>query len=177
MTFGSEQQDIGEIINYIEQEDDCYKVYYLDGSSSEFISGDKDLMDKMEQKMIEQAQEREKSINYNTDFEQTKSSILAILGNLLLFTTIRKEEAIPIILGIIISLICNFNFLDTKRKIRELKKYRILLDNYNDFKNNPQLIKEIGLESIYYDAIDIFSIDKYNLKEVELMYKKLKNQE
>ena len=60
MTFCSENQKKSEIIKKVEHSNNNFKLYYLDGNVSSFFNNDKDFITKLEEKLIEQAKERDK---------------------------------------------------------------------------------------------------------------------
>ena len=80
-------------------------------------------------------------------------------------------------IGFVVSLYFVSKWRKNSKRLKELKKYRILLENYNEFKNSPNLSKLIEFESLYREPINIFTIDKFSLNEIKIMHKVLNDKE
>ena len=173
MTFCGDDQNKNEIIEQVKRVNNEYIIYYLDGTKAEPYNSDTEYLNKLEEKMIKQAVEREFNIN-NLNNIKIKSLILNVLSIILTIKSIEKAQIIPLLIGLITLVLSSLNFLDTNSKLKEIKKYRILLDNYKEFKENPSISKIIEFESTYCDPLDIMSVDRYSLKDVKNMYKELK---
>ena len=170
MTFCSEEQESNEIIYNVKKNNDSYDIKYLDGHVMTIPINDNSTLE-LEDIMINQAKDR------NNDYSDlNKESIKNIIFWFLdcAFYNINKSSLFKF-LFFIFAIINFYEFLNNRRKINELKKYRILLNNYKAIKNNPSLCKIIEFDSLYRkDKIDIFNIDEISLHEMKLIEKELK---
>lgn len=95
-------------------------------------------------------------------------SLLVSLSTIHLSNTCLKNNMIALAcIGFIASMYFVNNWRKNSRKLKELKKYKILLENYNEF----------ILETTYQNQINIFTIDNFSLKDIKQMKKNLKNRE
>lgn len=190
MTFCSDEQDKIKTIKNIEIDGNKYIINYFNNNK---VYGNNFIQNKnnLENLMINQAKEREKE-EYITTHINSWGSIITwflccrIVGNAIL------DGAVIISLCFLIacSILLNKHRMYT-RKLNELKKYKILLDNYDEIKNNPTFYKKIKLHKYKYfiennvslghvieknqkdGFINIFNIDEFNLKDMKLLKKEM----
>ena len=175
MTFCSELQDKNEIIKKAECSNNFYNIDYLDGSCSSFINSDKEFLKQIEDKMINQAIDRDidefDMININKCVNLFLSLCTLSFTNVVL-----NEKLLPLAcVGFALTLYCLNNVRKNSKKLNELKKYRILLKNYEEFKNNPNISEVVEFESLYREPVNIFTIDNFSLSDIKAMKKVLKN--
>jgi len=177
MTFCGENQNKSEIITKVEYNNNYYNIHYLDGNESSFYNNDKNFLKELEEKMINQAKERYEQDYNNILINKWGSFIVGLSSLNLTSNSLNKGLLLLACIGFITSLYFINNWRNNKRNLKELKKYKILLENYNEFKNNPDISKLVEFESLYRDPVNIFTIDKFSLYDMKVMKKSLKNKE
>jgi len=174
MTFCSKEQDERKIITKVEHVNNSYTLHYLDGSESTFINNDKEYLKKLEDIMIEQAKERNKNDYVNTYINKWGSFIVFLASVSLTSECFKKNMLNLACMGFVLSMCLFSEYRKNSKRIKEYKKYKILLENYKEFKENPNISKIIEVDAFYRDPVDIFNIDRYSLYDMRLMKKELK---
>lgn len=174
MTFTHNKADLSETIFKYEKDNDSYKITYLDGSESNYISNRENESELIEQTMINQAIERQNEmpieiVKMNQNFYTTGIFISAAA-----FQLLGDNETIlhtlPIIGGISSIVLAN---KERKRK-KELMKYKMFLEIYKDLPkiNESKLLEEIEPDHMYQIPLNINNLDKYSYGEMKVIYKK-----
>lgn len=174
MTFCSNEQDERKIITKVEHVNNSYTLHYLDGSESTFINNDKEYLKKLEDIMIEQAKKRDKIDFTEININKWGSLIVSLTSICLTSQCLQKNILTLACVGFILSFYQLKKYKNNSKNIKELKKYRILLENYEEFKNNTNISKIIEFDSFYREPVNIFTIDAYSLYDIKLMLKELK---
>jgi len=178
MTFCSEEQKESEIITkVVEHSNNYYTLEYLDGSSSSFYNSDIDFLKNIEEQMINQAKERNEIDSCSLNINKWGSFIVSLVSINLTNVALKKDIFTIACIGFILSMYLINNFRKNSRQLKELKKYRILLENYNEFKDKPNISKLVEAEALYREPVNIFTIDKFSLYDMKVMKKGLKNKE
>lgn len=178
MTFCSKEQEESEIITkVINNNSNYYEVTYLDGSVSAFYNSDENHLKKLEEKMIKQAKERDGFDCTTVNIDKWGSLFVALTTIQLTNASLRKNILTLACVGFIISLYFIKQFRENSRRLKELKKYKILLENYEEFKKDPNISKLVEFEALYREPVNIFTIDKFSLYDMKVMKKGLKNKE
>ena len=170
MTFCSDEQNKNEIIEKIISDGYNYEINYLDGNSVSYICNDENHLEEKEKIMIEQALEREKLEYQKTKNNSAFSFLMWFISNVS-FQNVYNDNFK--IIFYIIAIIFIYNYLKNKRRLNEMKKYKILLDNYKLIQNNPEITKFIEFDSIYRNPINIFNIDDYTLSDMKIIKREL----
>ena len=172
MTFCGENQNKSEIITKVEKRNNYYTLQYLDGSEVSFYNNDKNYYKKLETQLIEQAEER----NYCNVVKTDKWCNFFVAISSLCLTNIAIRENILSLacVSFIASLYYVSQWRKNSKRLKELKKYKILLENYEEFKNDPNIAKVIEFEPLYREPVNIFTIDNFSLYDMKLMQKSLK---
>lgn len=174
MTFCSNEQNESEIIVSAKKQKNSYLVEYLDGSVSSYYHFDPNHYEFLENKMIEQAKDRDK-LEYSVTLVERWFSTLACISVISLSVKTFKGDfllfgCVCLLLALYLSYKMNISVI----KLKELKKYRILLENYKEIKEHPELDKIIEFDSLYRTPIDIFNIDSLSLYDMKVLKKELK---
>ena len=173
MTFCSDEQERKDIISNVEINGNICKIHYLDGSVKN-VDYNMDTLKDLEYKVVKQAKDRDKE--YNKLNRDSIFNILMWFLDIFSFNMLKGIFNDLLRYLLFIYAILNFcEFLNNRRKLNELKKYRILLNNYKELKDNPDLCKLIEVDSYYRkDKIDIFNIDEFSLYDIKTIEKRLK---
>lgn len=175
MTFCSKEQKEDEIIEKVEYDNNFYTLYYLDGSESSFVNNDKEFLKKLETKIIKQALERNKIDCREIDINKWGNLIIGLASIKLTNLCLQKNLFTIACLGFVLSMYLIGKWKDNSRKLKELKKYKILLDNYDEFEKNPDISKLVEVDAFFRVPVNIFTIDEFSLRDIKIMQKKLKN--
>ena len=165
MTFCSDEQNKNEIIGSIEINDNDYIINYLDGSKKTYTNDKIEHIKELEKIMINQAIERDKDYTFLNN--KKIKNILFWFFDCLLFSF--GKNVTPDLIRyffFVMSVNYFYDYLITKLKLNELKKYRLFIDKYKSLKETD--IKEIFS---YGNNIDIFNIDKFTLSEIKKLKK------
>ena len=191
MTFCSNEQDKIKTIKNIDIEDNKYIINYFNNSQiykNNFIEDKNHLEDLM----IRQAKEREKEEYLVTNINTWGSIITWFICCGTLGSTIRNGAFFMSLCFSVACLVLLKKHKKYKSQLNELKKYKILLENYDNIKDNVNLYKKVRLKK--YDnlleknniikkimfknqedgVIDIFNIDEFNLNDIKYIKKQLK---
>jgi len=175
MTFTHDNADLGKIIKRYDVTNNVYTIDYLDGStSSYYLSCDN--TNKLNEIMLNQIIERD-----NSDlFDKLSKQIKDCLKSLIIFipvTILCKITFFNIILILLIALILN-KCISNKRKINELKKYKLFLEMINDLDkvNDSKFLKQFEFDNLYHQQITINSLDDLSYGYVKKVYKSLKKE-
>ena len=174
MTFTHDKANLSETIWRYEKEDDSYKITYLDGSESSYISNRENEPELIEQTMINQAIERQNEIPIERVKMNQKFYTTGIFISAVAFQLLGDNETVlstlPIIGGISSIVLAN---KERKRK-QELKKYKMFLEIYKDLPkvNESKLLEVVEPDHMYQIPLNINNLDKYSYGEMKIIYKK-----
>ena len=177
MTFCSEEQNKSEIITKVEYNKNYYILHYLDGNIVSFINNDENYLNKLEESIINQAKNRNKNQYTNININKWSYLIMSIINVNITNACIQKNLLNMACIGFIISAYLLINYRKNSQRIKELKKYKILLDNYKEFKENSNISKLIVVDALYRKPVNIFTVDEFSLSDMKIMKKGLKNKE
>ena len=165
MRFCSNEQDKSEIISDIFIDDEIenkFIIRYLDDTERVFYNLNESIKE-LEELMIKQAKERDSLEYVDLHIKKYGSIIVSLLSCGLGLKSIFYGNILLCLFSEIIFSKYLYDFVSNCKKINELKKYRLLLENYD------------GLKEKYGDkSIDIFDVDIYSLREVNKLTKSLK---
>ena len=177
MTFCSREQEESQIIKTVTKEGKNYYVEYLDGTISGYNNFEINHLEELEEKMISQAKERQNLEYKNTREIEIKYLIMLLPTLILSNISYNKDLFLLASLSYTVAIISLYQLRKNRKRIKEFKKYKILLKNYNFIKEHPELQEVVEFEPYDQKEINIFNIDDYSLfamKEVEIEIKKLK---
>ena len=175
MTFYHDD-NLGNVINKFTNNGYNFSLEYLDGSEVNYYCTDLNRVKDIEKKMLEQAKERDE-IYFDVIEKEVKRS-LSIIYLLLSSTFLASyNKAILVIcLNILLLIITSKNYFKNKKRLDELKKYRLFLSMYEDLKDdkNKNIVDILEFDKIYQHPFLTFNtIDNFKLSEVEGIKKEI----
>lgn len=174
MEFCSKEQKKEETIAKVEVKNNEYCVKYLDYSESKYYDNSKNRLQELEKLMIEQAKKRDELEYENLNIKKIGDLIIWVTANFAGFLALNKDMIFLMCVLFLIKYYFLFRYIKHTVRHMELKKYRILLDNYKEIKENKQLNRFVELNSYDRIPIDIFHIDEFTLNEMQIIKKQLK---
>lgn len=178
MKFTYDEADKSQTISCYEVDGIKYIIKYLDGTKDEFISYNPDEERKLQEKMIEQAIDRDAHISLE-DLKQNKKAckLLTILAIITSAIFLKRGEDTLKWITIIEGLISGLGFIEERKKINELVKYRIFLEIMNDIKkvHESELLKCIEFDNFYQIPLNINTLDGYSLNDMKKIRARLYN--
>ncbi len=175
MNFAHKDADTSKIIKKYTRENYHFYIEYLDGSEKDYDSITPDQEEeKILEKMMQQAIERDKAYNIGDDKLLSKHMIkeavsflvLVLSGEIAILSATDKNSALVRDSSLIFTLLGSFaftRFLDIRRKKKELLKYRMFLELYE---SNPAITNDPTIyNGIWFDHFD--QPLKFNINELD----------
>lgn len=166
MTFTYSGVDLSKIIGALRIDGNNFSIYYLDGTVSTYVCTDEDEKKKIKDIMIKQAIERQATYDIKILDMRNKLSImeflLATFGAS--YSIIEKQ---PFFLGLNTYFLYSSikTHIETKGKLKELKKYKMFLELLDNLKDINSGLSENEL------PLDIDTLDDFSYGEVKSHYK------
>lgn len=180
MNFSYEGADLNKIIKWYVKKDCEYYIQYLDGSTCKYISYNDNEEERIKQKMLNQAKERDKMYSKDKLDEIPTNNLIGALVSCVGVSISQVSELD--LLKYICLFMLGFNFqriLSNKRKVKELKKYRLFLELIDELGekelNSSKYIKAYEIDNIYSKDLNISTLDSFSLNEIQSIYKVYKS--
>lgn len=167
-----------EIIEWMKEYKGCYEIKYLDDDHTVLIDKNRTNYQNKKVEMIRQAMERDKEL-YTKYRSFCIQDYVAYFTSLMAFalSTNGNKQLLSCLL-IIIGVYFNWHLISDKRKLKELKKYRMFLDIRKDLekKENKNILDVIEFDKLYQDprGIVIENLDNYSYSDIKVIKKELK---
>lgn len=179
MKFVTNYFDLSKTIKRLNYDNNNFCIEYFDGTISQYYCSDPNHLKELKTKMLEQAIERQLQFSL-VDFEREefiKASIYFILMLGLNYAVITEKDLLTWICIFLIAYNIKRHIKMEKHK-RELKKYAIFFDLYDDLEtiNNSKFMECLEFEHLYQKRLDIDTIDDFTLREVKVLKKNLAKQ-
>lgn len=172
MTFTYKEADLSTIIERYTQNNNFYRVHYLDGNFNEYYCSDPDEPQRLEQIMIDQAIDRQGMFDIE---EQKRIKNLAFTTAGISLACYSSSNNIGLTLltsiGIATGLLGGIKRI---KRLNELNKYKLFLEMYKDlpYIDESELLASVEFEKIYQIPLTINTLDQYSYGSMKLIYKK-----
>lgn len=175
MTFSYPGADISKIIKYFYVDGHNYNVYYMDGTESEYTCYNEQEKERLTKLMIDQAIQRQEVLSDMSNLKKqlyiSNSCVIASTIFTALGAKINSSAIVTIgFVGALVSLVISSG---ERKKIKELKKYKLFLEMVNDLDkiNKPEILKSIEFEPIYQVPLDITTVDQFTYGDIKFIHK------
>ena len=152
-----------------------YEIVYLNKESDYYPNEDPNHELEIQERIIKQAIEREKELLKRYNYEEIISSIIFFMSLPTTCIGWTKGPLNLLIISGIISVLSAIKLIKTKRRLKDIKKYRMYLDMKEDLekKENKDIYKILEHESCYQIDLDLKTIDKYSYGDVKTLKKEI----
>lgn len=173
MTFNDGKEDI--TIKKYEKNNNNYFIEYLDGDCIIYYNSDKNHEEKIKNDILLQIGDRDKKY-FDSITKKLKISIIELVTLQIPFILNTGMNSYMFCLLFIINIYLIKSIRDNKKKLDELKKYRLYLEMKNDLekKENADITKIIEFDPFYRKPINLSTIDEFSLYDMKLIKKELK---
>ena len=176
MTFTYEGADLSTTIKKVSKNGFNYHVEYMDGSENNYYCSNASEYEKLMNLMLAQIKLREEKMNLETlNFKQTIVRFVFLLSNYLNVLAISRQKDLISLISILIAIISLKDLNDVRKKIAELKKYRLFIDMMDELKtvNESELLECVEFDHMYQIPLDIYHIDEYSYGDMKRIRKNL----
>lgn len=172
MKFCSKEQNENEIIKNINMKKDMLVIEYMNGKQKRQFNITKNDIKEIENLMIEQAKERD-SLDYVESYVHVFGTFINYCAAICVSTQCQDNLLLFFCIIFVVAKLLKKHATNIY-KICELKKYRILLNNYELMKNNVEASKAVEKDNYYTIPVDIFHADQFSLGDMQTIKRKLK---
>ena len=154
MNFCYEGAELDKIIKRYKKDGNEYTILYMDGSVSSYFSNEENEENIIKEKMIEQAKERDAVYNLNQLQPVTNKNLVGVISSAIGLGVGEIADADLLKLAAIFLLGFNIsNVNSNKKKINELKKYKLfleLLEKVGEKElNSPKYTRSYEFDNLY----------------------------
>lgn len=176
MTFTYDGADLSTTIKKFSQTGLNYHVEYMDGSESNYYCSNELERERIINLMLEQINLREEKMDLEVlNLKRVLARFTLGLSGYLNVLAISRQQDLIYIISLICGIISLKDLRDIRKKVAELKKYRLFIDMMEELKtvNESKLLECVEFEHIYQIPLDICHIDEYSYGEMKRIRKNL----
>lgn len=164
-----------EIIKKYSKNNDWYEILYLNGECDYYYNPKKEHELEIQEKMLKQAIKRYDELYKKYKSDNIKSTILFLISLPTSYLSISRNLLINFLISSLIASIALTSMNDLRKKLKELKKYKIFIEIRKDLEKseNRNILDIIEFDKMYQKPLNINTLDEYNLWEIKCLKKEI----
>lgn len=179
MNFISKKMDPSETIKKYCKEGDIYFVQYMDETWNKYFCSSNKEEQRLQKTMLDQALKRQSDFDeeaYDYNFKRNINLINLSVSALSLSAFVGNNKTFVFYFTLCFIIFNIIRSIINTSKIRELKKYKLFFELYNELDkiNNSKLLKELEFDNFHREKISINTLDNYSYGDIKYLYKSVK---
>lgn len=170
MTFTYDGADLSTTIKTFSREGCNYHITYLDGSESHYYCSSEDEEERLYSLLLDQVLKRDENMQLK-EIELSKEilKITMLLSSYLFVLSTVEQESLYSLISILAGIFSIKNYRERRRKINELKKYKIFVDIMDRIKEvrESELLKCVEFDTFYQIPLKLTHLDEYTLGDMK----------
>lgn len=172
MTFNDGKEQ--ETIKTFKNNGNYYEVEYLDGTLSKYYNSEESHYSYLEDTIMMQVFERDLEL-YDQYKKEIKINIITnIVAFLSMYASLSKENQLLACLAFSFMFFSLAKYRKNKKRLNELKKYRLYLEYMDEFQKNKDITKLLEIDSYYRVPLDLTTLDYYSYNDLKVLKRALK---
>lgn len=183
MTFTYEGADLSTTIKTFSQNGFNFHIEYMDGSENNYYCSNDLENERLINLMLEQIKLRDEKMNLETlSLKESLIKFTFVLSSCLNVLSISRQKDLISLISLLIAIISLKDLRTIKKRIAELKKYRLFIDMMEELKtiDISKLLECVEFDHMYQIPLDLCHIDEYSygdMKRIRKNLDKLKDEE